>query len=76
MSNVKKEKEGKPSSKNKEDKKPQIGDSKPAPVSEDKKVSSDNKQQKNQKRERKRKNTRSSGSAKRELLTVSGGTLQ
>jgi len=73
MSNVKKEKEGKPSSKNKEDKKPQIGDSKPAPVSEDKKVSSDNKQQKNQKRERKRKNTRSSGSAKREHVDGIGG---
>ena len=72
MSNEKKKKEDKLSSKNKEDKKPQIGDSKPAPTSKSRKTSSDNKQQqKNQKR--KRKNTRSSGPSKKEHVEGIGG---
>ena len=70
MSNEKKKKEDKLSSRNKEGKKPQIGDSKPAPTLKSGKTSSENKQQqKNQKR--KRKNTRSSGSSKREHVAVS-----
>ena len=74
MSNEKKKKEDKISSKNKEDNKPKIGDSKPAPTSESRKTSSDDKQrQKNQKRERKRKNTRSSNSSKREHVEGIGG---
>ncbi len=74
MSNEKKKKEDKFSSENKEDNKPKIGDSRPAPTSESGKTSSGNKQQqKNQKRERKRKNTRSSDSSKRKHVEGVGG---
>ena len=74
MSNEKKIKEDKFSSNNKEDKKPQIGDSKPAPTKEIKKDTSDSQQKsKNQKRDRKRKNTRPSGSSKRDHVEGIGG---
>ena len=74
MSNEKKKKEDKFSSNNKEDKKPQIGDSKPAPTKEIKKDTSDSQQKlKNQKRDRKRKNTRPSGSSKRDHVEGIGG---
>ena len=74
MSNEKKKKEDKFSSSNKEDKKPQIGDSKPAPTKEIKKDTSDSQQKsKNQKRDRKRKNTRPSGSSKRGHVEGIGG---
>ena len=69
MSNEKNKKEDKLSSK---DKKPKIGDTKPAPTSKSRKTSSENKQQqKNQKR--KRKNTRSSAPSKREHVEGIGG---
>ena len=57
MSNEKKKKEDRLSSRKKEDNKPKIGDSKPAPTQENRKKSSESQQKsKSQKRERKRKN--------------------
>ena len=71
MSNEKKKKEDRLSSRKKEDNKPQIGDSKPAPNQDSRKKSSDSQQKsKSQKRERKRKNTKPS--SRSELEHVEG----
>lgn len=73
MSNQKKKKE-KLSSENHENKKPKIGDSKPAPIADDTKNSSTvEKKSKNQKRERKRKNAKSSNHSKSGHVEGVGG---
>ena len=74
MSNEKKKKEDRLSSRKKEDNKPQIGDSKPAPNQDSRKKSSDSQQKsKSQKRERKRKNVKAHDASKSEHVEGIGG---